>query len=118
MGVAHQQAERAEQAVSRNRAVAPAAARARGDGKFLARGPERLRVQGGTYGPFAANARGEPFPDRDRARADPATMAAIGINSIRTYPPPPEWLLHEADEQGMTVFIDVPWSKHLCFLES
>src|SRR5262249_26547087 len=84
----------------------------------LARGSQRLRVQGVTYGPFAANSRSEPFPERDRVREDLARMGAIGINSLRTYHPPPEWLLHEADEQGMTVFIDVPWSKHLCFLDS
>src|SRR5262249_30865039 len=106
-------------AVSRNGTPAPSAcARARVDGKFLARGLQRLRVQGVTYGPFAANSRNEPFPERDRARDDLSRMAAIGINSIRTYHPPPEWLLHEADAQGMTVFIDVPWSKPLCFLES
>src|SRR5262249_8113398 len=31
---------------------------------------------------------------------------------------PPEWLLHLADEFGLNVFIDVPWPKHLCFLDS
>src|SRR4051812_31283026 len=101
MGVT-QHAERADQAATRNGTL-PAAPRARVDGKFLARGSERLRVQGVTYGPFAANSRGEPFPERDSARDDLARMAAIGINSLRTYHPPPEWLLHEADEQGMTV---------------
>jgi GT2 family glycosyltransferase len=45
-------------------------------------------------------------------------MHAIGINSLRTYHLPPEWFLHLADEEGMTVFIDVPWAKHLCFLDS
>jgi len=45
-------------------------------------------------------------------------MLTAGINSIRTYHEPPEWLLHQADEQGIGVFVDVPWRKHLCFLDS
>jgi GT2 family glycosyltransferase len=44
-------------------------------------------------------------------------MQAAGINAIRTYHLPPEWLLAQADEQGMAVFVDVPWRKHLCFLD-
>src|SRR5262249_45314585 len=31
---------------------------------------------------------------------------------------PQAWFLHQADEAGMSVFVDVPWPKHLCFLES
>jgi O-antigen biosynthesis protein len=88
------------------------------DGKFLARAGKRLRVQGVTYGPFASNADGDPFPASAQVRDDFQRMSAIGINSIRTYHLPPEWFLSLADEQEMAVFIDVPWAKHLCFLES
>jgi hypothetical protein len=45
-------------------------------------------------------------------------MRAAGINSVRTYHVPPEWLLYRADEQGIGVLVDAPWSKHLCFLDS
>jgi GT2 family glycosyltransferase len=45
-------------------------------------------------------------------------MGDIGVNAIRTYHVPPEWLLELADERGMAVFVDVPWPKHLCFLDS
>src|SRR5207244_2733303 len=41
-----------------------------------------------------------------------------GVNAIRTYHLPPEWLFHRADEYGLAVFVDVPWPKHVCFLES
>ena len=44
--------------------------------------------------------------------------ASAGVNSIRTYHVPPEWFLAEADEGGITVLVDVPWPKHLCFLDS
>jgi GT2 family glycosyltransferase len=45
-------------------------------------------------------------------------MQAIGANSIRTYHSPPGWLLDLVDDRGMTIFVDVPWPKHVCFLQS
>jgi GT2 family glycosyltransferase len=92
--------------------------RVRVDGKFFARGGQRLRIQGVTYGPFAPNAGGDQFPSPEAAALDFARMRAIRINSLRTYHLPPEWFLELADQEGMTVFVDVPWSKHLCFLDS
>jgi GT2 family glycosyltransferase len=77
-----------------------------------------LPIQGVTYGPFAANSDGEPFPPPERTRADFARMRTTLLNAIRTYHLPPECLLHLADEQGLAVFADVPWPKHLCFLDS
>src|SRR5437016_5791864 len=91
---------------------AAAGARPRVAGKFLARGGQRLRVRGVTYGPFAPGADGQPFPARGRAAADFAAMRAAGLNAVRTYHPPPDWLLDLADERGMNVFIDIPWAKH------
>ncbi len=97
--------------------------RVRIEGKFFARGRQRLRMYGVTYGPFAPNADGQPFPDSQRVRDDFARMQAIGIHVIRTYHVPPEWFLYLADESGMAVFIgipwaDVPWRQHLTFLDS
>jgi GT2 family glycosyltransferase len=91
--------------------------RARVEGKRLVRGGRRLRVRGVTYGPFAGNADGQPFPAPERVRADFAQMRAGGINAVRTYHVPPDWLLREAAEQGVDVLVDVPWPRHLCFLE-
>jgi glycosyltransferase involved in cell wall biosynthesis len=88
------------------------------DGKFFARGKRRLRVQGVTYGPFRPNRDCERFPEPDRVRVDVRMMAAAGINALRTYDIPPSWFLRLADEQGMSLLIDVPWPKHLCFLDS
>jgi GT2 family glycosyltransferase len=88
------------------------------DGKFFTRGGQRLRVQGVTYGPFAPNAGGLPFPEPGRVADDFNRMRVAEINSVRTYHVPPEWLLDLADEQQISVFIDVPWRKHLCFLDS
>jgi GT2 family glycosyltransferase len=92
--------------------------RVRADGKLFARGDQRLRICGVTYGPFSPNIHGEPYPSADRVADDFAKMRAAGINAVRTYHMPPEWLLRQADEQDMALFVDVPWSKHLCFLNS
>jgi len=91
--------------------------RARVDGKFLAVGDRRLRLQGVTYGPFAPNPQGEPFPAPGRVARDFALMQGAGVNSVRTYCTPPEWFLDLADEAGLSVFMDIPWAKHLCFLD-
>jgi glycosyltransferase involved in cell wall biosynthesis len=92
-------------------------ARTKVAGKFLERGGRQLRVQGVTYGPFGANADGHPFPDPAAAADDLRLMGEANINSIRTYHVPPDWLLSLADEHGITVLIDVPWRKHVCFLD-
>jgi GT2 family glycosyltransferase len=91
--------------------------RIRLDGKFLVRGNQRLRIQGVTYGPFASNSDGEPFPSPEDVSEDFARMQSAGINAIRIYHIPPDWLLYQADEQGISVCIDVPWPKHLCILD-
>lgn len=78
----------------------------------------RFSVQGVTYGPFAPNALGEPFPAPEKVCADFAAMRALGINSVRTYHVPPSWFLALADELRLFVLVDVPWPKHLCFLDS
>lgn len=88
------------------------------DGKQFTRNGERFRVQGVTYGPFAAGADGHPFPPPEKVADDFARMGDAGINTIRTYHVPPEWFFREADEAGISVFVDVPWPKHLCFLDS
>ncbi len=86
-------------------------------GKFFRAGTEKYYVKGFSYGPFAPNSDGEPLPQRDRLRDDFAHMRALGANTIRVYFPPPKWLLDEALDHGLRVFIDVPWEKHRCFFE-
>jgi GT2 family glycosyltransferase len=98
---------------------APAARpRVRVDGLGLSFEGKRLRLQGVTYGPFARNAAGEPLPDLEIVADDFDRMRDAGINAVRTYHVPPRWLLELAEEKGIFVLIDVPWRKHLCFLES
>lgn len=92
--------------------------RLRIDGKFFRRGENRTPIRGVTYGPFAPGADGLPFPDPRRVATDFAAMRAAGLDAIRTYHPPPPRVLEAAAERGVGVFIDVPWPKHVCFLDS
>jgi GT2 family glycosyltransferase len=101
-----------------NGVPAVAGVRVRVDGKLFAQGQERLPVCGITYGPFAPEGDGAPFPAPRVVAADFAAMRAAGINAVRTYHLPPEWLLSAAAEQAVAVFVDVPWPKHVCFLDS
>jgi beta-galactosidase/beta-glucuronidase len=84
----------------------------------FARGDRTLRIHGVTYGPFPPDERGDPFPTPRRVRQDFALMRAAGVNALRTYHAPPAWLLEQATASGLAVFLDVPWPKHLCFLDS
>jgi GT2 family glycosyltransferase len=118
MEVAEQHAPSAGRYVRDRTAAKVATPRASVDGTMLVRGGRRFRVQGVTYGPFAPNGAGEQFPAVERVRKDFAHMRAMSVNSIRTYHLPPEWFLRLADAEEIAVFIDIPWAKHTCFLES
>ena len=113
-------AEPAYEAVVRS--VAPpessAESRWRVDGLYFARGRTKRLPRGVTYGTFPANAAGEPFPERGQVAADFTTMQRFGVDAVRTYTPPPEWFLDLAVESGIAVLADIPWAKHLCFLDS
>jgi GT2 family glycosyltransferase len=61
---------------------------------------------------------GQPFPPAHRVADDFERMRAAGINSVRTYHVPPDWFYGLAEDADIQVFIDVPWRKHLCFLDS
>ena len=81
-------------------------------------GGEKFYVKGITYGPFAPNARGETFPEPDPAARDFAQIAELGANVLRVYYVPPVWLLDLAAQHGLKLLVDIPWPKHLCFLDS
>ena len=88
------------------------------DGKFFRLGNAKFFPKGVTYGPFSPNSGGEPFAGYDRTRDDFGLLRELGANFIRVYDIPPRWLLNLALENGLRVFVDVPWNKHLCFLDS
>src|SRR5689334_136336 len=92
--------------------------RVRVDGKFFRLGEQKFYVKGLTYGPFAPNPQGEYFAGPEQTRADFELIRQLGANVLRVYYVPPKWFLDLALEFGLRVMPDIPWNKHICFLES
>jgi GT2 family glycosyltransferase len=49
--------------------------------------------------------------------ADLEAMVGAGINAIRTYEPPPGWLLDLAQANGLKVMVGLAWEQHIAFLD-
>ena len=88
------------------------------DGKFFRVGSRKFFPKGVVYGPFPPNRAGEPFPEPEFASRDFLQITQMGANLLRIYHVPPRWLLDLAAERGLKMMVDVPWNKHLCFLEN
>src|SRR5262245_24579512 len=87
------------------------------DGKFFRCGTETYYITDVTYVPFAPDENGTPFGSPEQAARDFRQIAALGANTLRVYYVPPRWFLDLAGEHGLRLFIDIPWPKHLCFLD-
>src|SRR5580765_5324933 len=99
-------------------ATASSSARVSVDGKFFRLGEKKFYVKGVAYGPFAPNAAGQPFASPEQTASDFAQIRNLGANLIRIYHVPGKWFLDLAAQHELKVLIDVPWNKHLCFLDS
>lgn len=86
-------------------------------GKFIFVGEDRLYIKGVTYGTFSPNSSDESYPAPDVVAQDFTQMAANGINAVRTYTPPPTWLLDLAYNSNLWVMVGLPWEQHIAFLE-
>jgi glycosyltransferase involved in cell wall biosynthesis len=87
-------------------------------GKFFFHNGEKVFVRGVTYGPFDVGLHGAPFPERAQVERDFAAMRVLGANCVRTFTPPPRWLLDLAAEAGLWVLVGLAWTQHACFLDS
>jgi GT2 family glycosyltransferase len=85
-------------------------------GKFFRVGGEKLYLCGVTYGPFAPGPDGEPY-DRGKTHEDFARMSEAGVNAVRLYTPPPEWLLDAATDHDLYVMAGLAWEQHVTFLD-
>lgn len=85
-------------------------------GRSILAGGEKLHVRGVTYGSFRENGQAA-FPARQQVSADFSAMAASGLNAVRTYHVPPNWLLDLAGERGLRVLVGLPWEQHVTFLD-
>jgi glycosyltransferase involved in cell wall biosynthesis len=88
------------------------------DGKFFRCEGRKFFVKGVTYGPFAPDSYTGTFASSNRTAADFDLALELGANVLRVYYVPPLWFLELAAEHGLKVLIDIPWAKHLCFLDS
>src|SRR3954463_9297789 len=86
-------------------------------GKFLWIGDQKLWVRGVTYGTFRPGPDGVDYPPPARVDSDFGFMATCGINAVRTYTPPPRWLLDLAHRHGLAVMVGLPWEQHVAFAD-
>ena len=85
-------------------------------GKWLVVGQQTFFVRGSTYGTFRPQDDGSDYPPRATVEKDFQQMRENGFNSVRTYTVPPRWLLDVAQQEGLRVFIGLPWEQHVDFL--
>jgi Glucanosyltransferase len=98
-----------ESRVAQGRSVrAEGVAGPRVDGKFFRVDGERFYVRGVTYGTFAETELGL-FPKLKRVEEDFAAMAAVGINTVRTYTVPGPEILDLAEEAKLKLLVGVWW---------
>lgn len=88
------------------------------DGKFFRLDGRKFHPRGVTYGPLRSDGPDEGFAGRERTVADLEQMVELGANVVRLYHVPPRWFLDLLQERGLKALVDVPWNKHLCFLDS
>ena len=87
-------------------------------GRFFFHNDDKFFLRGVTYGPFAPNRSGIPFPEPMVVDRDFALMAELGVNCFRTFTLPPRWLLDRARAFGLRAIIGIPWAQHISFLDS
>ena len=98
--------------------VLPLSDRVTVDGKYFCLGGKKFFLKGVTYGPFAPDDDGVTFGSHEQTTRDFELICELGANVLRVYYPPPLWFLDLADEHGLKVLVDIPWPKHLCFLDT
>lgn len=93
-------------------------ARVQVDGKFFRLAGRKFYPKGVAYGPFAPNSLGDPFKSPEETARDFQLIGALGANLVRVYDVPPAWMLELALRYRLRLFVDIPWNKRLCVLDS
>lgn len=88
------------------------------DGKFFRLGDKKFYVRGLAYGPFAPDASGQPFASPAQTTRDFLQIRSAEANLARVYGVPEKWFLDLAADHDLKVLVDIPWSQHVCFLDS
>ncbi|HXT58298.1 MAG TPA: glycosyltransferase [Pirellulales bacterium] len=87
------------------------------EAKFLRVNGRRFWAKGVTYGSFAANDEGEPFPPFAQLRDDFAQMREAGINTVRLYAPPSDRIADAAADAGLHLIPDICWGPRYCQID-
>jgi len=87
-------------------------------GKNLLVNGEIFFVKGVTYGTFAPNALGFQFPPAEVVEADFWWMERSGINTVRTYTVPPDYVFEAAGRHNVKLMVGLPWEQHIDYLKS
>ena len=98
--------------------AAASSGRVRLDGRFFRLDDRKFWLKGVTYGPFEPRADGAHLPEQHQLEADLRQIAGLGANTVRVYHVPPRSFLDTAHAFQLKVLVDVPWSKHRCFLDT
>ena len=83
-------------------------------GRFLSIQGRRFWIKGVAYGTFRPNENGEPFPSPTVVRDDFLKMREVGINTVRLYTPPPDWVADAAISAGLYIIPDICWGPRRC----
>ncbi|MCB1210469.1 MAG: hypothetical protein KDK97_14145, partial [Verrucomicrobiales bacterium] len=84
-------------------------------GKFFETAGKSLWLNGVSYGPFAPNAAGEPFPAKETLTQDLEHIRSLGFNLLRIYELPTAFLLRETARLGLYLLVGIPWTDHVDF---
>jgi len=87
-------------------------------GKFFFSGADKVLLKGVTYGPFAPDANGVQCPPPAMVERDLRLIVELGANTLRTFTVPPRWLLDLAARHRIRLLVGIPWTEHVCFLDS
>lgn len=90
--------------------------RPRISGKFLKLDEDSFYIRGVTYGTFQPRSSGAEYPEPEVVEKDFSMMAAHGFNAIRTYTPPPRWLLDTAARHQLYVMVGLPMERYTGYL--
>jgi O-antigen biosynthesis protein len=80
------------------------------DGVHLALDGAMYRVRGATYGSFIPRFDGQLYPERAVVKQDFATMAEIGLNTVRTYTLPPIDIIEIAEDHGLRLLVGIQYA--------
>lgn len=83
--------------------------RVQADGKHLRLADTRWLSKGVAYGSFLPRSDGARYPEPDRLRADLEAIAALGLNTVRTYDLPPVELFDTAAELDLRVLVGLDY---------